>query len=452
MNPAHILIVEDEAPQRKLLKDFLENEGHKVISAPNGTEAVKLVKNKQVEIILLDYRMPDMTGLDVLKEVHKINPEIDVVIITAFGTIDTAVTAIKEGARDYLTKPVDLDTLLLMINRLTERRVFLNENKMLRQRLEEKGVTSDRIIYKSPVMAELINLVARVAKSMISVLILGESGTGKELFARMIHTMSDRCNKPFIALNCAAIPDTLLESELFGHTKGAFTNAFQKRIGRIEQADGGTLFLDEVGELSPGVQAKFLRFLQEKEFQRLGENKTLAVDVRVISATNQEIEDAVNNGGFRKDLLYRLNVVTINIPPLRERREDISILIDHFLKKFSVENNRQVNTISSEARDFLLKYDYPGNVRELENIMERAVVITRGQAITRQDLPFGDISFDKTVTDKKKRTLKQSIDALEVEIISNALSKTANNQTKAAEKIGISERMLRYKIKKYGLK
>lgn len=452
MNPVNILVVEDEASQRKLLRDFLEKEGHKVISAPNGTEALKLVKNKQVEIILLDYRMPDMTGLDVLKDVQKINPEIDVVIITAFGTIDTAVTAIKEGARDYLVKPVDLDALLLMINRLTERRGVLNENKILRQRLEEKGVTSDRIIYKSPVMAELINLAARVAKSMISILILGESGTGKELFARMIHTVSDRCNKPFIALNCAAIPYTLLESELFGHAKGAFTNAFHERIGRIEQADRGTLFLDEVGELSPEVQAKFLRFLQEKEFQRLGENKTLAVDVRVISATNQDIEDAVNNGGFRRDLLYRLNAVTINIPPLRERREDISILIDHFLKKFSVENNRQVNTISSEARDLLLKYDYPGNVRELENIMERAVVIARGQAITRQDLPFGDIPFDKPVTDKKERTLKQSIDALEVEIIRSALSKTANNQTKAAKKIGISERMLRYKIKKYGLK
>jgi len=452
MNPANILIVEDEASQRKLLADFLKNEGHKVISAPNGTEALNLVKNQHVEIILLDYKMPDMTGLDVLKEVRKINPEIDVVIITAFGTIDAAVTAIKEGARDYLTKPVDLNTLLLMIDRLTERRGFLNENKILRQRLEEKIVTSDRIIYKSPVIAELINLVGRVAKSMISVLILGESGTGKELFARMIHTMSDRCNKPFIAINCAAIPDTLLESELFGHAKGAFTNAVQKRIGRIEQADGGTLFLDEVGELSPGVQAKFLRLLQEKEFQRLGENKTLAVDVRVISATNQEIEEAIDNGGFRRDLLYRLNAVTINIPPLRQRREDISILIDHFLKKFSAENNKQISMISNEARDFLLKYDYPGNVRELENIMERAVIITRGQAITMEDIPFGDIALDKTVTDKKDRTLKESIDALEVEIISNALSKTDNNQTKAAEIIGISERMLRYKIKKYGLK
>jgi DNA-binding NtrC family response regulator len=452
VNKLNILIVEDEKSQREMLCGFLSKEGHAVKEAENGENALVSVKEGHFDLLLLDYKMPGMNGLEVLEEVKRINPDIDVIMMTAFGTIETAVKAMKTGAVDYITKPVELEELLLHLNRLSERRVLIRENEILRQELREKGVTADRIISKSPEMEHLVNMAGRIASSRATVLIQGESGTGKELLARLIHNLSPRSEKPMIAVNCGAIPETLLEAELFGHEKGAFTGAAGRRIGRFEEADGSTLFLDEIGELSPPVQVKLLRFLQEREFQRLGGNQTIRADVRVISATNSDLESKVREGAFREDLYYRLNVVVMSIPPLRERKADISPLVDYFLKRYARENGKDIDGLSHEARDLILKYDYPGNVRELENIIERAVVICRGQIITVEDLPF---RARPTLADVRKQvghTMKESMETLEHRLIEEAMEEAQGNQTRAAERLGISERMLRYKLKKYGFK
>jgi two-component system NtrC family response regulator len=394
-----------------------------------------------------------MDGMQVLKGVKKINPEIDVIIITAYGTIETAVEAMKAGAIDYITKPVEFDELLIHVDRVSERRTLIRENEILRQELKEKGVTMDKIIYQSPKMNVLINMANRIAVSRATVLIKGESGTGKELLARLIHNLSPRSAKLISVVNCSALSESLLESELFGHEKGAFTGATARRIGRFEEADGGTLFLDEIGDLTASVQVKLLRFLQEREFQRVGGNQTIHSDVRIISATNSDLESKVKEGTFREDLFYRLNVVVMDIPPLRERKEDVPLLIDHFLKRFAAENGKNVTGITSEARDLLLKYDYPGNVRELENIIERAVVISRNAVISIDDLPFDEERIDPEYTGKKgEGLLRGSIEEMERRLILEAMEKSGDHQTKAAEILGISERMLRYKLKKYGLK
>ena len=309
MKKLNILVVEDGHSQREMLRDFLRKEGHTVGEAENGDQAIRRVREGHYDLILLDYKMPMMNGMQVLQAVKGINPEIDVVIITAYGTIETAVDAMKAGALDYITKPVEFDELLLLVDRVSERRTLLKENEILREQLGEKGVTTDQIIYKSQQMSALINMAGRVAASRATVLLQGESGTGKELLARLIHNLSPRSARRIIAVNCGALHENLLESELFGHEKGAFTGATARRIGRFEEADGGTLFLDEIGELSQAVQVKLLRFLQEHEFQRLGGNQTLRTDVRVISATNRDLVQRVKEGAFREDLFYRLNVV-----------------------------------------------------------------------------------------------------------------------------------------------
>jgi len=363
------------------------------------------------------------------------------------------VRAMKLGAADYITKPIEFEELLLLLGKIEERRSLLKENEILREELHRKGVTTDQIIFESRAMTEVINLSGRVAESNAAVLILGESGTGKELIAKLIHHLSPRSERPLITVNCAALPENLLESELFGHEKGAFTGASRRRIGRFEEAERGTLFLDEIAEFSLSIQVKLLRFLQEKEFQRVGGNQTIHSDVRIISATNKDLEGRISEGAFRQDLFYRLNVVRIHIPPLRKRKRDIPPLIEHFIACYSLEYGKKIQGIQAEARDLLLKYSYPGNVRELENIIERAVVITRGSIISVKDLPFSsDLRYNNQNDLITQGSLKDALEAMERDMIRKAMEDTSNHQTKAADLLGISERMLRYKLKKYGLK
>jgi len=452
MDKLNILIVEDERFQREMLKGFLAGEGHRVAEAKDGNTAIRQVQDGHFDLLLLDFKMPGMNGIEVLEKIKNINPEISVIMMTAYGTIETAVDAMKLGAVDYIPKPIDLDQLLTLVNRISERQTLIRENEILRQKVWKKGLAQEQIIYKDAGMETIINMVGRVASSRATVLIMGESGTGKELFANLVHATSPRSEKPMIVVNCGALPETLLESELFGYEKGAFTGATARRMGRFEEADGGTLFLDEIGELSPPVQVKLLRFLQEREFQRLGGNQTIQADVRIISATNQNLEEKVKEGTFREDLYYRLNVVSITVPPLRDRRGDISVLTKYFIKRFSAENGKDIKGLSNEAMDILMKYDYPGNVRELENIIERAVVITRDQVISIKDLPFEEISPQHFADYKEGGALRDEIESLERKRIEQALDETGNNQTKAAELLGITERTLRYKLKKYNFK
>ncbi|MEJ5378133.1 MAG: sigma-54 dependent transcriptional regulator [bacterium] len=454
MKPLELLIVEDESSQRQMLAGFLRKQGHQVAEAQDGPRALDLLRERTFDVVVMDQKMPGMSGLEVLEQAKKIQPDLDVLMVTAFGTVESAVEAMKKGAFDYVTKPIDLEELLITLGRVAERRTLIRENDLLRERLREKGVDPGEMIYKSPEMAEVVNLAGRVAPSKAAVLILGESGTGKELLARLIHSLSPRSQKPMVTVNCAALPESILESELFGHEKGAFTGAIQRRIGRFEQADGGTLFLDEIGDLSPPVQVKLLRFLQEGEFQRVGGTTTLHADVRLISATHKDLESAIKEGSFREDLFYRLNVVTIKVPPLRERRQDIRPLVEHFLKRYARDNGKKIQGVSREAMDLLYKYDYPGNVRELENIVERAVVITRDTVIQSQDLPFGlrtkETVFSEQVEEKKG--LRAAVESLERRLIEKAMLEARFNQSKAAKILGLSERMLRYKLKKYGFK
>jgi len=454
MEKARILIAEDEKTQRDLLEGFLKKEGFSVEAVANGREALERLGAHFFDLALIDYKMPELDGLQTLREIRKLYPDFPVIMMTAYGTVETAVASMKEGALDYLTKPIDLDELLLTLQKVIERSTLLRENKELRAQLQNRYQFA-QIVYASPKMEEVIGLVARVAPSQATVLILGESGTGKELIANAIHYASPRSQQPWIKVSCAAIPETLLESELFGNEKGAFTGATQRRIGRFEEADGGSIFLDEIGDLSPNTQVKLLRILQDKEFQRLGSNMTLKTDVRVIAATHRNLEEAIQKGLFREDLYYRLNVISIALPSLRERREDISLLIDHFLKKYSEENQKSISDISKEARDLLLRYPYPGNIRELENLIERAVILCRGEMITTQDLPF-HLKEEKSETlwtsSKKGKSLPESLEEIEKDSILRALHQHEGVQTKAAESLGISERVLRYKMKKYGIR
>ena len=447
-----ILIVDDENVQLEMLKGFLVKQGYGVDTAEDGKRGLEKFKRGSFDLILTDLRMPGIDGLQLLKEVKGLNPEVVVVILTAYATVGTAVAAMKEGAYDYLTKPIELDELLLLIQRVGREIGLSQENRELKEQLREKFKV-DFIVSISRRMEEALNLVKRVAQSPATVLILGESGTGKELIARAIHYSSLRKEKPFVKVNCAALPENLLESELFGHEKGAFTGAVARRVGRFEQADQGTIFLDEIGDLSPALQSKLLRVLQEKEFERVGSSQTIKVDVRVISATNRNLEEAIQKGTFREDLYYRFNVVTITLPPLRERKEDIPPLLEYFLKKYSRENNKAVVSVTKEAKDLLMNYNYPGNIRELENIIERAVVLCRGDTITKQDLPLNlqesEVEESLERARKSGRSLPETLEEIERHRIAQALQKSGGVQTKAAEELGISERVLRYKMKKY---
>jgi len=451
---AKILLAEDEKAQRELLRGFLEREGYDVQAVVNGKEALQRLKEDLFDLALLDHKMPELDGLQTLREIRRNDPDLPAVMMTAYGTVETAVAAMKEGAIDYLTKPIDLDELLLILQKVLERSRLLEENRILRAQLQDR-FTFHNIIYGGARMEELMSLVARVAPSQATVLIRGESGTGKELIANAIHFASPRSGQPLIKVSCSALPETLLESELFGHEKGAFTGATQRRVGRFEEANGGTIFLDEIGDLTLSTQVKLLRILQEKEFQRLGANATLKTDVRVIAATHRNLEEAIKKETFREDLYYRLNVITLQLPSLRERKEDIPLLIDYFLKKYAKANQKPSSDISKEARAILLRYSYPGNVRELENLIERAVVLCRGEIITTQDLPFhlreGRSEAQAEIPGKDKG-LTESLEAIEKDLILKALQDHQGVQTKAADSLGISERVLRYKIKKYNIR
>ncbi len=446
MDRMNILVVEDEETQRELLAGLLSREGYVASSAGDGNTALQIFKDETIEVVLLDYKLPDTDGLTLLKSFKEINPEVEVIMITAFGSIENAVTALKAGAFEYLTKPIDLEDLLFKVKKVEEKRYLVRENMILKEALKDR-LKSEDVIYASEKMHQVMSLVVRVAKTDSTCLIEGESGTGKEVIADLIHELSDRKGNAFVKVNCSAIPETLLESELFGHERGAFTGAYQRKIGKFELAHKGTIFLDEIGDVPLLLQPKLLRVLQQKEIERIGGLRPIKVDVRIISATNKNLAEEVKSGRFREDLFYRLNVVTVLIPPLRERKDDIPLLIDFFLKKYSEKHKKLARGFTREARDLLIKHDYPGNVRELENMVERAVVLTRGEYLSREDFPLFVTTEQPGVDGGMKQVVETAARKMRVE----ALVGAGWVQTRAASALGISERMLRYKMKKLGI-
>ncbi len=449
-----ILVVDDEAGARESLRMILKGE-YQVLLAKNAEEAFRQIETHLPDVILLDILLPDMDGLRVLEKLKKTLPEQIIIMITATKTVKTAVEAMKLGAYDYITKPFDVDELRLIVHRALSAKALKEENQRLWREVD-RSFGFDSIIGKSKVMKEIFKVVKQVADTRSTILIMGESGTGKELIARAIHYHSPRKNHPFVTINCAAIPETLIESELFGHEKGAFTNAIEKKLGRFEVAHEGTLFLDEIGELSLMTQAKILRFLEEKEFNRVGGFKTIKVDVRLITATNKDLPQMVKKGQFREDLYYRINVVPILLPPLRDRKEDIPLLVSHFIKKFSEENQKQLKGISKDALELLMNYEWPGNVRELENLIERVIALTQNEYILPDELPI-PIAHQSKTNGLKESVLSGQIsfskaeEEFEKEIILDALRRTNYVQSHAAELLGISRRILKYKMDKLGI-
>ncbi len=442
-----ILVVDDEEPQRRVLAGFLKKRGYAVETAGDADEAMKVVSSRTVDLVLTDLRMPGKTGVELVDAVRGANPEIPVVVTTAYGTVASAVDAMKRGAADYLSKPVDLDELEVLVSRTLERRALVSENRALREQVESRYRLAG-LETGNARMQEAINVAARAAGSRATILVRGESGTGKELLARAIHYASPRRRAPLVAVNVAALPETLLESELFGHERGAFTGADRERRGRFELADGGTLFLDEIGDLPRSTQVKLLRVLQEQAFERVGGTRTVKVDVRLIAATHRDLEAMVREGAFREDLFFRLNVVSITLPPLRERREDIPLLVDHFLRRFKDEG--KARSVSREAMDLLLKHDYPGNVRELENLVHRAVVLSRDEVVSTSDLPLHLGELRPETKGDETATFSERVEAFEKALILEALDRSGGVQTRAAASLGMTERHLRYKLKKYG--
>jgi DNA-binding NtrC family response regulator len=450
-NAPRIMVIDDEPLMRITVQDALVAEGYDVTAAETGEKGLTLLREKQPDILITDLKLPDVDGIQILKRVKTVTPETQVIMITAYGSIDSAVTAMKEGASDYLTKPFAMDELLLIIKRLLRMKQLEEENISLRKRVEERyGL--EGLVGKSQQMLKVYEVIETVAQTDTTVLIYGESGTGKEVAANAIHLRSPRKNGPFIKVNCAALPETLLESELFGHERGAFTGATKQRKGRFEMADGGTLFLDEIGDISLAVQVKLLRVLQEKQFERVGGNETLSVSVRLICATQRDLKDEIRKGSFREDLYYRLNVVPILLPSLRERREDILLLTDHFINKFSRKMSKEITGLSEEAKIILLRYDFPGNIRELENMLERALALIKGRVIQAYDLPeevCGQASPIREICEKIRGTkpLASATSVFEKEYIQSVLEKTKGKKGQAAELLGISRKTLWEKIK-----
>ena len=455
MKRANILIVDDDRGHLTSLRTVIRSWGYEVTTVEDGQDAVAAVKDSPVDLILMDVRMTTMSGIEALAHIKRYNPSIPIIIMTAYSSVESAVEALKGGAYDYLIKPFDFDVLKLSIERACEHAGLKAENEDLRARLQEDFDRPD-IIGKSASMKALMDMLAMVAPSEATVLITGESGTGKELIARSLHHNSARKDHPLVTVNCAALTESLLESELFGHEKGAFTGADRRREGRFMQADGGTVFLDEVGETSSRMQAKLLRVLQEKEIQRVGSEAVLQVDVRVVAATNRDLEEDVQVGRFREDLFYRLNVMHINVPPLRDRQEDIPLLAQHFLEKYARRNRKTINGFAPLAMDMLLKYDWPGNVRELENAIERAVILLSGDHVTEKHLPLRIVRehpLHETPTDASRPATDgtRTLEEMEKEAIVATLDAADGNKSETARRLGISRKTLHNKLKTYGV-
>ncbi len=452
----HLLVIDDEALQRETLGGFLKKRGYKVSLAEDGAKGLQKILRESVDLVISDMRMPGMTGQELLEELKNRQLPTQVIITTAFGTVETAVEAMKSGAFTFLSKPVDLDQLEITIERALERQTLVRENRELRERLEGRESIAG-IVSGSGEMEEVLSMLARVAPSPAPVLLLGESGTGKELLARALHQASRRHNGPFLPVNMAAMPETLVESLLFGHEKGAFTGADKQSQGYFEQADGGSLFIDEVGDIPLAVQVKLLRVLQESMLTRLGGSRAVPVDVRVIAATHRDMEAMVREGSFREDLYYRLNVVAIRIPPLRERRGDIPPLVEHFIERYAEGNNKAVHGVERDAFDLIMKYPFPGNVRELENTIQRAVVLTRGDTLTLEDLPMSVRTGESPLGDlmdsgASGANLPERLEAIERHLVREALSESRGNQSEAARKLGISEKNIRDRLKRWDMK
>ncbi|MBK6900070.1 MAG: sigma-54-dependent Fis family transcriptional regulator [bacterium] len=449
MTDVRVLVVDDEANQREALGGFLLKRGYDTVLAADGDTALRIVHDSVVDVMLTDVRMPGMDGAELLAKAKVANPLLEVIVITAFGAIADAVEAMRHGAAGYMTKPIDLDELEMQIQRAVERRNLVSEVRELRRQVAAPH-TFAGIVAESPGMTEALDLASRAAATDATVLIRGESGTGKELVARAVHHASARRDGPFVAVNCAAFAATLLESELFGHEKGAFTGADRQRAGRFEMAGGGTLFLDEIGDMPQSLQVKLLRVLQERTFERVGGDRTLAADARIVAATHRDLEQMVADGSFRQDLYYRLDVVNIRLPALRERRADIPALIEHFRHKAASQYGKSVDSISREAMDLLVKHDYPGNVRELENLVTRMIVLARGPVATLVDLPGGTGDQDKRRLDDFRGDLPRFVEEIEMRVVREALDAAEGNQSQAARAVGLSERNLRYKLQKWG--
>ncbi len=441
-----ILVVDDEAVQREMLTGFLEGQGYETEGAGSGGEALEKFRSGHFHLVLIDHRMPDMNGDEVLEKIRELNPLVPAIMITAYGAVDTAVRVMKLGAVDFMEKPLDLEVLMQRIQEIEQGISVDQDFEAVREVIEETELPV-RIIGSGKGIREAISVARRVAASPWAVLLTGETGTGKELFARLIHELSPRSNGPFVEVNCAAIPENLFESELFGHIKGAFTGAGANRKGRFEQARGGTVFLDEVGELPDSLQPKLLRVLQEKRMTPVGSDTEQDVDVRVVAATNRDLRSLAEQGKFREDLYFRLNVFEIRIPPLRERKEDIPDLVKFFINRYAP----FPVSVSEKAMDVLLKYDYPGNVRELEHIIQRVVTLARGNVIRPADLPR-EIASGRSAGNYDSLPLDKRLAAIERDEIEKALEKHEWVQTRAAEALGISERVLRYKMKKHGIR
>jgi two-component system response regulator HydG len=449
-----ILVVDDDAGHLATLKTVIRSWGYLAEGVDDGTRAIERVRERPYDLILMDIRMAVMGGIEALQLIKQYNPSIPILIMTAYSSIESAVEAMKAGAYDYLTKPLDFDDLKITLERALEHTNLKAENRALREKLGS-SLDLKKIIGKSRPMKELLEMVAMIAPSEATVLITGESGTGKELIARAIHSSSGRNEGPLVVVNCAALAETLLESELFGHEKGAFTGADRRREGRFMQANKGTIFLDEIGEMSPMMQAKLLRVIQGREIQRVGSDQMIKVEVRILAATNRNLEEDVASGRFREDLFYRLNVVTLKVPPLKERQEDIPLLAQHFLERYGEKNRKQIKGFTPLAMDILIKYGWPGNVRELENAVERAVILALSDYISEKELPLSvtkSYPADETmVLTPRPISELQSLEEIEREAILKTLEETDGNKSETARKLGINRRTLYKKLEKFGV-